>query len=320
MPIQNQGDCGSCVAFGTCAAIEATKKIAAKNPILDFKLSEADLFSHGGSCSYGWTLERANAAAQSSGICSEECYPYERFLAELGPLPCANQKIIKTYGATRITSDAQAKQWIATIGPLQAAMEVYEDFFYVDSDEVYHHETGEFVGGHCICIIGYDEAAGCWIGKNSWSKEWGSDGFFRIGYGECGILRSYVAYGMQLSSSPPGPGPEPTPAKPDLVAPKDGSFMIAKIFDNKIASEWTLVVNNTEIEKIGSMPIDPTMKKPYDLGSFKKGDGLLFQLKKGDIIVHSVLCYPSGWRQWMIRLGSTTKTTTKDAYFVLKEV
>ena len=75
-PIQDQGDCGSCVAFGSTAALEVTKKVADQNPTEDDKLSEADLFSNGGNCSIGWTLEAANATFQSKGVCPERCWPY----------------------------------------------------------------------------------------------------------------------------------------------------------------------------------------------------------------------------------------------------
>ena len=198
-PIQDQGNCGSCVAFGTTATIEACKRIADKNPAEDVKLSEADLFSHGGSCANGWTLEAANSAAQTYGICPEKCWPYGGVKQ-----PCCDQNKLKTTGAARLTSDAAAKQFIATYGPIQAAMDVYDDFFEVNSDAVYHHQQGNYAGSHCICLIGYDDTNQCWIGKNSWGTSWGASGFFRMGYGECGILRNYVAYGEQVGSVPPG--------------------------------------------------------------------------------------------------------------------
>jgi C1A family cysteine protease len=47
--------------------------------------------------------------------------------------------------------------------------------------------SGALAGGHCVTLIGYDDAQGCWIGKNSWGTGWGEAGFFKIAYGECGI-------------------------------------------------------------------------------------------------------------------------------------
>ena len=41
--------------------------------------------------------------------------------------------------------------------------------------------------GHCVSIVGYDDTRQCWIAKNSWGDWWGKKGFFKIGYGECGI-------------------------------------------------------------------------------------------------------------------------------------
>ena len=78
------------------------------------------------------------------------------------------------------------KDWISSRGPLVTAMTVYEDF-YSYSTGIYHYITGGQEGGHCICAVGYDDTNECWICKNSWTANWGEQGFFRIGYGECGI-------------------------------------------------------------------------------------------------------------------------------------
>jgi C1A family cysteine protease len=82
---------------------------------------------------------------------------------------------------------ADLKTWLSTRGPLASAFTVYSDFFLWYSSGVYRHVSGDFLGLHCTCVIGYDDAAGCWICKNSWGAGWGESGFFRIAYGQCGI-------------------------------------------------------------------------------------------------------------------------------------
>ena len=120
-------------------------------------------------------------------------------------MPCCDQNRLKIISATRITSDAVAKQWLSSNGAIQAAMDVDSDLFDY-SGGVYSYQYGDYVGGHCVCIVGYDDAEGCWICKNSWGTEWGDPndpGWFKIAYGECGIFRAYVGYGYGLSIIPP---------------------------------------------------------------------------------------------------------------------
>jgi hypothetical protein len=81
---------------------------------------------------------------------------------------------------------ANMKQYISTYGAIEACLDVYQDFFSYSSG-IYRHVTGGYAGGHCVCLIGYDDAAGCWIAKNSWGTGWGEAGYFRIAYGECRI-------------------------------------------------------------------------------------------------------------------------------------
>ncbi|MBK9735676.1 MAG: hypothetical protein IPO92_12205 [Saprospiraceae bacterium] len=59
---------------------------------------------------------------------------------------------------------------------MAAILEVYEDFDSYSSG-IYMHLTGNYRGLHCVTIIGYDEAGGYWICKNSWGTTWGDGGF-----------------------------------------------------------------------------------------------------------------------------------------------
>jgi C1A family cysteine protease len=60
---------------------------------------------------------------------------------------------------------------------------------------VYKHVTGNYAGGHCVSIVGYDDAGAYWIAKNSWGSGWGDQGFFKIAYGQCRI-ESYQTCGV----------------------------------------------------------------------------------------------------------------------------
>jgi cathepsin B len=62
---------------------------------------------------------------------------------------------------------------------------------------VYQHETGSFLGGHAVKILGWGEESGLpyWLVANSWNQYWGDQGYFKIlrGKNECGIEGSIVA-------------------------------------------------------------------------------------------------------------------------------
>lgn len=81
-------------------------------------------------------------------------------------------------------------------GPVTACFYVYGDFYRFFSDpanktSVYHYNwdgnPGALLGGHAVVIVSYDDTQQCWICKNSWADWWADGGYFRIGYGQCGM-------------------------------------------------------------------------------------------------------------------------------------
>ncbi len=189
--VQDQGACGSCVAFGVVAVMETTYRRQIDNPSFKIDLSEAHLFyCHGGeegrTCQNGWWPDKALDKASEKGVTLESVYPYTGSQQACQVGSGWQNNLAKVTGRTHLNSRAKMKNWIATRGSITGCFIVYQDFFSYRSG-VYKHVSGNAAGGHCVEIIGYNDAQGCWICKNSWGKNWGEGGFFRIAYGECQI-------------------------------------------------------------------------------------------------------------------------------------
>jgi C1A family cysteine protease len=207
-PIKDQGACGSCVAFGTVAALEALLKIRAyqdQNKSVD--LSEAHLlFCGGGSCS-GWHMDHACEYLKNNGAPDEACFPYSKGLQTKSCTPCSDWKnrldhtIIPSWSNTKDVQQMKSK--IANNGPQTTGMAVYTDFFSYKSG-IYKHVTGGLEGYHCVAVVGYNDTGGYWICKNSWDTGWGEagggevGGWFRIAYNECGIQDVFGMWDMQV--------------------------------------------------------------------------------------------------------------------------
>jgi hypothetical protein len=192
--VKNQGNCGSCVSFCTCAVIESAVRITLGNATYAVDLSEGFCqFCGGGSCG-GWGLTSGLDFARSTGITDEACMPY----AAPPDMNCTASRCADWLSRlTKISSytgyagmDAR-RNAIATIGPVVSGMAVYTDFFAYSSGVYVKTPTtasNKLEGYHCICCIGYDDTQQAWIVKNSWGPGWGQGGFGLIRYGQSDLL------------------------------------------------------------------------------------------------------------------------------------
>lgn len=185
--VTNQKTCGSCWAFATAAALESQMLIT-ENKTLN--LSEQTLVScsGAGNCYAGGYIELASDYIVSSGLPQEKCLPYQNsdWWCRLECDPVKRYRISKWEQITWDMGTVDAlKNGLYSKGPLAALMGVYSDFNYYTGG-VYTTTANwwEEPGWHAILIVGYDDANQCFIAKNSWGKNWGESGFFRIAYSE----------------------------------------------------------------------------------------------------------------------------------------
>jgi C1A family cysteine protease len=189
-PVKNQGNCGSCWAFGATGAFEAAIK---HHDHIEYDLSEQQALScniYGSDCDGGWA-EPVYELFKRFGAVSETCMPYQA----VDGVPCTQDQcevVVKLKDWVYVENDVTAIKEAILLGPVTTNFTVYHDFDYYTSG-CYQYTSGYYRGEHLVVIVGWDDNAcgtglGAWICKNSWGAVWGDlGGYFYIKWGDCGI-------------------------------------------------------------------------------------------------------------------------------------
>jgi len=207
--VKDQGQCGSCWAFSTIGNLEAAAlkkhgypqgRVNADGSITTSGditiLSEQQTLScnpFGYDCNGGWfAFDMFNPAnvdkgtGYYKGAIPAKDFGYVAQAVACSFNPATTYTPVSQWGyvgnGQGIPSVYAIKRAIYKWGSVSAGVYA-DDYFQAYTGGVFTATDNTSAVDHAILLVGWDDAKGAWLLKNSWSSQWGINGFMWIAYG-----------------------------------------------------------------------------------------------------------------------------------------
>jgi C1A family cysteine protease len=196
----DQGNLGSCTANALCYSFVFNDN--KWNPSRLFLYYNERMLDKTIDQDVGSTLSEGIIALEKYGVCSESTWPYNINNFKIKPPTSAYTEGLKheVLNANRVQQTLSSMKGCLISGyPFVVGIEVYSSFEsqsvaktgYVPMPNTL---TEQFLGGHAVICVGYNDAKSVWIMKNSWGTSWGDHGYFYLPYNY--LLSSQLAGDM----------------------------------------------------------------------------------------------------------------------------
>ena len=221
--VRDQGHCGSCWAFTITEVMAARLCIQTKGQqqvimspqslvSCDHNEDPDDPAIKDEGCKGGFA-PTGFKYAEEQGVYTEKCLQYTNGVTPDVDVPCPDGthcpsdpnravQIYKCKPNTFITksSISDIKAELRANGPMYCYFDVYKDFRDYQSG-IYYQTGTEYLGGHAIKLVGWgiEDGINYWTMQNSWTSQWGENGFFRIRMGTGRICEHAYACTMETT-------------------------------------------------------------------------------------------------------------------------
>ena len=222
--VKNQGQCGSCWAFSTVAAVESANCLTGAK-LVDFSSQQVTSCSTSGGygCSGGFPSKALDWIAQN-GLCTDASYPYTSGSTQQTgtcSTSCQSQHL-SISGSVNVASGESSLETALNQQPIVVV--VYA------GNNVWKQYSGGVVSScpqgqsdHAVLAVGYGSSTSPFFKiKNSWGTSWGDHGYIYLqrgvgGKGTCNVAEAPTYPRMTGSVSPstaptsaPTQAPQPT--------------------------------------------------------------------------------------------------------------